>query len=163
KVVGFRSMLGVPLLREGSPIGIVLVMRRSPQPFNQNQIELVETFADQAVIAIENVRLFEEVQSRTRDLSESLQQQTATAAVLQLIRRSNCDLQTVLNALIETATRQCNADQGTITRKIGEAFFRSAAYGYSSEYTDYMRETPVQMDRGSVAGRALVDGRIVHI
>src|SRR5262249_12210388 len=73
------------------------------------------------------------------------------------------DLQTVLNALIETATRQCNADQGTITRKIGEAFFRSAAYGYSSEYTDYMRETAVQMDRGSVAGRALVDGRIIHI
>src|SRR5262249_43861437 len=119
--------------------------------------------ADQAVIAIENVRLFEEVQARTRDLSESLQQQTATADVLKVISRSTFDLQTVLNALIETATRQCNADQGTITRKIGEAFFRSAAYGYSSEYTDYMRETPVQMDRGSVAGRALVDGRVVHI
>ena len=163
KVVGYRSMLGVPLLREGSPIGIVLVMRRSPQPFNQKQIELVESFADQAVIAIENVRLFEEVQARTRDLSESLQQQTATADVLKLISRSTFDLQTVLNALIETATRQCNADQGTITRKIGEAFFRSAAYGYSSDYTDYMRETAVQMDRGSVAGRALVDGQIVHI
>jgi GAF domain-containing protein len=163
KVVGYRSMLGVPLLREGSPIGIVLVMRRSPQPFNQKQIELVESFADQAVIAIENVRLFEEVQARTRDLSESLQQQTATADVLKLISRSTFDLQTVLNALIETATRQCNADQGTITRKIGDAFFRSAAYGYSAEYADYMRETAVQMDRGSVAGRALVDGRMVHI
>src|SRR5262245_23462861 len=163
KVVGYRSMLGVPLLREGSPIGIVLVMRRSPQPFNQKQIELVETFADQAVIAIENVRLFDEVQARTRGLTESLEQQTATSEVLKVISRSRGELETVLNALIETATRQCNADQGTITRKIGEAFFRSAAYGYSSEYTDYMRETAVQMDRGSVAGRALVDGRIVHI
>ena len=163
KVVGYRSGLGVPLLREGSPIGLLMLMRRLPQPFTEKQIELVETFADQAVIAIENVRLFEEVQARTRDLSESLQQQTATADVLKVISRSTFDLQTVLNALIESATRQCNADQGTITRKVGEAFFRSAAYGYSSEYTDYMRETPVQMDRGSVAGRALVDGRIVHI
>src|SRR5262249_33353757 len=119
--------------------------------------------ADKAVTEMENVRLFEEVQARTRDLSESLQQQTATADVLKVISRSTFDLQTVLNALIETATRQCNADQGTITRKIGEAFFRSAAYGYSSEYREYMRETPVQMDRGSVAGRALVDGRIICI
>jgi GAF domain-containing protein len=153
---GYRSNLGVPLLREGVPIGVFVLTRPVVKPFTQQQIDLVSTFADQAVIAIENVRLFNE-------LRESLQQQTATADVLKVISRSTFDLQTVLNALIESATRQCNADQGTITRKIGEAFFRSAAYGYSSEYTDYMRETPVQMDRGSVAGRALVDGRIVHI
>ena len=153
---GYRSNLGVPLLREGVPIGVFVLTRPVVKPFTQQQIDLVSTFADQAVIAIENVRLFNE-------LHEFLQQQTATADVLKVISRSTFDLQTVLNALIESATRQCNADQGTITRKIGEAFFRSAAYGYSSEYTDYMRETPVQMDRGSVAGRALVDGRIVHI
>ena len=133
-----------------------LSSRRQPGFFADSQVQLLRTFADQAVVAIENVRLFNETK-------EALAQQTATADVLKVISRSTFDLQTVLNALIESATRLCNADQGTITRKIGEAFFRSAAYGYSSEYTDYMRETPVQMDRGSVAGRALVDGRIVHI
>jgi GAF domain-containing protein/CheY-like chemotaxis protein len=163
KVVGYRSMLGVPLLREGSPIGIVLVMRRSPQPFNQKQIELVETFADQAVIAIENVRLFEEVQARTRDLSESLQQQTATADVLKIISRSAFDLPTVLDALIETAARMADAEQGSITREIDGAFFRAASYGYSSALSDFIRNTPVQMDRSSIAGRALVEGRPVQI
>jgi signal transduction histidine kinase len=150
-------------LREGIPIGVINLLRRQVLPFTDKQIELLQTFADQAVIAIENVRLFDEVEARTRDLTESLQQRTATADVLKVISRSTFDLQTVLNTLIESTTRLCNADQGTITRRIGEAFFRSAAYGYSLEYTDYMRETPVQMDRGSVAGRALVDGRIVHI
>jgi GAF domain-containing protein len=155
-VSGFRGSLGVPMIRDGQVIGAIVVVRRQPGFFADSQVQLLRTFADQAVVAIENVRLFNETK-------EALAQQTATADVLKVISRSTFDLQTVLNALIESATRQCSADQGTITRKIGEAFFRSAAYGYSSEYTDYMRETPVQMDRGSVAGRALVDGRIVHI
>ena len=153
---GYRGSLGVPMIRDGQVIGAIFVARRQPGFFADSQVQLLRTFADQAVVAIENVRLFNETK-------EALAQQTATADVLKVISRSTFDLQTVLNALIESATRQCNADQGTITRKVGEAFFRSAAYGYSSEYTDYMRETPVQMDRGSVAGRALVDGRIVHI
>ena len=163
KIAGHRATLGVPLLRAGSPIGVILLMRRLPQPFTQKQIELVETFADQAVIAIENVRLFEEVQTRTRDLTESLQQQTATADVLKVISRSAFDLQTVLDALIETATRICDADQGAITREIDGAFFRAASYGYSSELSSFIRNTPVQMDRSSIAGRALVEGRIVQI
>ena len=163
KIAGHRATLGVPLMREGSPIGVVLLMRRSPKPFSDKQIELVETFADQAVIAIENVRLFDEVQTRTRDLSESLQQQTATADVLKVISRSTFDLQTVLDALIETAAHMCDADQGAITREIDEAFFRAANYGYSSMLTDFIRNTPVQMDRSSIAGRALVEGRIVQI
>ncbi|MFY9784350.1 MAG: GAF domain-containing protein [Pseudolabrys sp.] len=141
----------------------MLLMRRSPKPFSDKQIELVETFADQAVIAIENVRLFDEVQTRTRDLSESLQQQTATADVLKVISRSTFDLQTVLDALIETAAHMCDADQGGITREIDGAFFRAANYGYSSMLTDFIRNTPVQMDRSSIAGRALVEGRIVQI
>jgi two-component system, NtrC family, sensor kinase len=163
KMAGHRATLGVPLLRAGSPIGVVLLMRRSPQPFTDKQIELVETFADQAVIAIENVRLFDEVQARTHDLTESLQQQTATADVLKVISRSTFDLQTVLSALIESAARLCGAEQGAITREIDGTFFRAATYGHSVEFSDYMRETPVKRDRSSVAGRALVDGRIVHI
>jgi two-component system, NtrC family, sensor kinase len=163
KIVGHRATLGVPLMREGSPIGVVLLMRRSPKPFTEKQIELVETFADQAVIAIENVRLFDEVQNRTRDLAEALEQQTATADVLKVISRSAFDLQTVLNALIETATRMCNADQGAITREIDGAFFRTASYGYSSPLADFIRNTPVQMDRSSIAGRALVGSRIIQI
>jgi GAF domain-containing protein len=158
-----RTALGVPLLREGNPIGVILVGRHAVQPFTDKQIELVETFADQAVIAIENVRLFDEVQARTRDLTESLQQQTATADVLKVISRSTFDLQTVLSALIESAARLCSADQGAITREINGTFFRAATYGHSLEFSDYIRETPVQLDRSSVAGRALVEGRIVHI
>ena len=163
KITGHRATLGVPLMREGSPIGVVLLMRRSPKPFTDKQIELVETFADQAVIAIENVRLFDEVQTRTHDLSESLKQQTATADVLKVISRSAFDLQTVLNALIETATRTCDANQGAITREIDGAFFRAASYGYSSALSDFIHSTPVQIDRSSIAGRALVERRIVQI
>ena len=156
-------MLGVPLLRGGSCVGVMAMTRKAPQPFTTKQIELVTTFADQAVIAIENVRLFDEVQTRTRDLTEALQQQTATADVLKVISQSAFDLQKVLNALIETATRLCSADQGSITREIDGAFFRAASYGYSSELSDLIRKTPVQMDRSSVAGRALVEGQIVQI
>jgi two-component system, NtrC family, sensor kinase len=163
KIAGHRTTLGVPLLRAGSPVGVILLMRRSPQPFTDKQVELVETFADQAVIAIENVRLFDEVQTRTRDLTESLQQQTATANVLKVISRSAFDLQTVLDALIETATRICDADQGAITREIDGTFFRAASYGYSSELSHFIRKTPVQMDRSSIAGRALVESRIIQI
>jgi GAF domain-containing protein len=162
KKANLRSALGVPLLREGNPIGVILLGRHAIEPFTDKQIELVETFADQAVIAIENVRLFDEVQARTRDLTE-LQQQTATADVLKVISRSTFDLQTVLSALIESAARLCSADQGAITREIDGTFFRAATYGHSSEFSDYIRETPVQLDRSSVAGRALVEGRIVHI
>src|SRR5262249_9916212 len=131
RVSGWRGSLGVPMIRDGQVIGAIFVARRQPGLFADSQVQLLKTFADQAVVAIENVRLFNETK-------EALAQQTATADVLKVISRSTFDLQTVLNALIETATRQCNADQGTITRKIGEAFFRSAAYGYSSEYREYM-------------------------
>ena len=114
KIAGGRSMMGVPLMREGEPIGVIGLARTRVDPFAQREIELVTTFADQAVIAIENARLFEAEQQRTRELTESLQQQTATADVLKVISRSTFDLQAVLDTLVELATRLCAADKGVI-------------------------------------------------
>jgi two-component system, NtrC family, sensor kinase len=128
---GYRTMLGVPMLREGSPIGIFAMTRSAVKRFTNKQIGLLQTFTDQAVIAIENIRLFNEVQARTRDLQESLQQQTATAEVLKVISRSTFDLPAVLHALVETAARLCNADKGTITRQKDGVFYRAESFGFS--------------------------------
>jgi two-component system NtrC family sensor kinase len=164
KKFGYRTNLGVPLLREGMVIGVLALTRDEVNPFTEKQIELVTTFADQAVIAIENARLFGEVQARTRDLSESLQQQTATADVLKVISRSAFDLRTVLQTLIESAARLCDADKGNITREKDGVFFRAAeSYGYSPEFVEHVRGMPIEMDRGSATGRALLEKRMIHI
>jgi GAF domain-containing protein len=159
----FRTMLGIPLLREGTPIGVIAICRSRVQPFSAKQIELVSTFADQAVIAIENTRLFEEVQARTEDLAESLQQQTATADVLKVISRSTFDLQMVLQTLIESAARLCDADKANITRQKDGVFFRAEAFGFSQEFMDHYRNVPIRAERGTAFGRALVEQRPVHI
>ena len=153
---GYRSNLGVPLLRDGVPMGAFVLMRPVVKPFSDKQIELVETFADQAVIAIENVRLLNE-------LRELLQQQTATADVLKVISRSTFDLQTVLQTLVESAGRLCEADKATITRQKAGTFLFSEAYGASREFIEYMRTIPIKLERGSAAGRALLEGRVIHI
>ncbi|HSQ20779.1 MAG TPA: GAF domain-containing protein, partial [Blastocatellia bacterium] len=160
---GHRTNLGVPLRRDGETIGVFTLTRQTVQAFTPRQIELVQTFADQAVIAIENSRLLEQVQAKTRDLEESLQQQTATADVLKAISRSAFDLKAVLNALIEAAARLCEADQGTIARRQGQVFVRVATWGFSDEFARMVGAMPVVPDRGSAVGRALLERATVHI
>jgi two-component system, NtrC family, sensor kinase len=151
------------MLREGVPLGVLTLSRSEVRPFTDKQVELVTTFADQAAIAIGNVRLFDEVQARTRDLSEALEQQTATAEVLKVISRSTFDLPAVLHALVETAARLCGADKGTITRQKDGVFYRFESFGFSDEFMDFVRGVPVTVDRHSATGRALLEGVVVHI
>jgi two-component system, NtrC family, sensor kinase len=160
---GYRAILVVPIMRDDVAVGAIAVMQLEPRLFPETQVELLKTFASQAVIAIDNVRLFNELRQRTEDLSESLQQQTATADVLKVISRSTFDLKSVLQTLVESAARLCEADQATITRQIGGKFFRAEAYGFSPEFMDYVRDVPVEPERGTVHGRALLEGKIVHI
>jgi signal transduction histidine kinase len=158
---GFRTLLGVPLLREGSPIGVIALGRNSVRPFTDKQIELVKNFAAQAVIAIENTRLLNE-------LRESLQQQTATADVLKVISRSTFDLQTVFNTLLESAAQLCIADQGWFVRRQGKYFSWLASYGHVPEaharIRDYFKaRQALPVDRGSIVGRSMLEGKTVHV
>src|SRR5262249_48581396 len=139
-----RTVLGVPLLREGTPIGVIILNRRRVQPFTEKQIDLAATFADQAVIAIENVRLFDQVQARTRDLSESLRQQTATAEVLKTISRTAFDLQRVLQTLLENAVHLCGAKHGMIFRYDGEFCRAAADYNNPPGLLELWQRTPIR-------------------
>jgi GAF domain-containing protein len=160
---GYRTALGVPLVHAGEAIGVILIRRPEVRPFTERQIELVNTFADQAVIAIENTRLFEAEQASKRELQESLQQQTATADVLKVISRSTFDLQTVLDTLVESAARLCTADTAAIWRPNGETFQFLAHYAFDTEYRVLMESYAVPVGRGSVAGRTLIEGRPVQV
>jgi len=156
RVSGFRGALGVPMVRDDQVIGAIFVAKRQPGLFSDAQVQLLKTFADQAVIAIENVRLFNETKI-------SLEQQTATADVLKIISRSAFDLRAVLQTLVESAARFCAADNATIIREKDGAFHSAEAYGYSSEFMNYIKNIPVRAERGSASGRALAEGRVVHI
>src|SRR4029077_12521031 len=134
----------------------IFVARKQPGLFSDTQVQLLKTFADQAVIAIENVRLFKETKI-------SLQQQTATADVLKVISRSTFDLKIVLQTLVESAARLCEADKATITRQRDGHFYRAEAVGFSDQFMDHVKDLPVDPNRGSASGRALLEGQTVHI
>ena len=153
---GIRTLIAVPMLKEGEHVGGITIYRREVRPFTDKQVELVQNFAAQAVIAIENTRLLNE-------LRESLQQQTATADVLKVISRSTFDLHTVLQTLVESAGKLCDANKGQITREKNGIFYRAESYGFSQEFMDYVEGSPIKTERGSAFGRALLEGRVVHI
>jgi two-component system, NtrC family, sensor kinase len=153
---GYRTILGVPLLRDGKAIGTLSLLRDEVSPFTDKQIELVTVFADQAVIAMENARLLTE-------LRESLQQQSATADVLKVISRSAFDLQTVLDTLVESAARLCDADSAAIHRPDGNSYPYVASYGYTREYHEYVRERPIIPGRGTVLGRAVTECKPIQV
>jgi signal transduction histidine kinase/putative methionine-R-sulfoxide reductase with GAF domain len=159
----FRTIITVPILKGNELFGAIGIYRHEVRAFTESQISLLETFADQAVIAIENVRLFDEVQARTEELSESLQQQTATADVLKVISRSTFDLQSVLNTLVESAARLCDADSAFIHQLHGKSYRLTASHGFSREFREFIKSNPILPGRGTLTGRVALEGTTVHI
>jgi GAF domain-containing protein len=158
-----RTALAMPLLREGSPIGAIAIRRTEVRPFSEKQMALLKTFADQAVIAIENVRLFRELQERNRDLTEALEQQTATGEVLRVIASSPTVLQPVLDTVIANAVRLIGAEHGHIRQYDGEFLQLVAYYNVSAEGAAAFQGTPVRPGRETGPGRAFLERKPIHI
>jgi two-component system NtrC family sensor kinase len=162
---GFQSMLFAPLMNKGASIGLIVVTRASTGAFSDHHVQLLRTFADQAVIAIENVRLFDEVQAKTRDLTEALQQQTATADVLKVISRSAFDLQTVLETLARSAVELSGALNGIIFLRDGDVFrYRASSHGDSNpEWVKWLEEHPQRPGRNTATARAIATGKVACV
>jgi signal transduction histidine kinase len=157
---GFRAVLAVPMFRDGAPIGAITVTRRQPEPFSEGEISLLQTFADQAVIAIENVRLFKELEQRNRDLTTALDRQTATSDVLRVIAQSPTDLQPVLNAIAASAVRLCAASDAVIERLAGDRLYNAAHAGSQMKG---LVGLPLPLTRQFPGGRAILDRRPIII
>ncbi|HET8562602.1 MAG TPA: GAF domain-containing protein, partial [Candidatus Binatia bacterium] len=157
--LGVRTALATPLMRDGVPLGVIHICRTEVRPFTNKQIKLLESFADQAVIAIENARLFQELQARNRDLTESLEQQTATSEILRAIASSPTDLQPVLDVVAENAARLCGASDALIRRVDGDVLPLVAQYGQNP----FSEKDTMPLRRGSVIGRAVIDRQTIHI
>jgi signal transduction histidine kinase/DNA-binding response OmpR family regulator len=161
---GLATVLAVPMLRDGSPIGTVNVhVWGTPRAFSDKQISLLQTFADQAVIAIENVRLFRELETRNSELRVSLEQQTATSELLKVIGRSTFDLQPVFDTLAENAVRLCEAERALVTRSEGQFLRLVSSYNASPELSAFVEQNPIAPGRGSITGRAALERRTIHV
>ena len=164
RVGGYRTLLGVPPLRGGQPTGVLFLGRRTVELFSDRQIELVQMFADQAVIAIENVRLFNEAQLQKAEALEALEHQTATSAILEVISRSPSDTQPVFDAIVHSAARLCDALFAVIWRYDGELLHYAASHNFTPDVHRLLLQTyPRKPDRSLTAGRAILDGAIAEV
>src|SRR5262249_53171065 len=161
---GYRACLAVPMLREGKSVGSIIMRRTEARPFSNRQIDLLKTIADQAVIAIENTRLFNELEKRNRDLTESLEQQTATSEILRVISQSQRDVQPVFETIAANARKLCRATTGSVNTFDGEVIHYATAEGFNSEAIDTIRQDfPMPPSRGSATGRAILTRAVSYI